>query len=86
MTQSRKEAILDAIQQARDYAEVVGREVVPIEITNDGGCYSVSSRTKQTARKSTGGGSARLSPNGLVLEPEDVQVYLSISAKFTTVD
>lgn len=85
MTQSRKEAMLDAIQRARDYAEVVGREVVPVEICDDSMDYSVSTRTRQTARRSTGG-SARNSPNSLALEPEDVRVYLSVRVKFTTVD
>lgn len=33
---SRKEAMLDAIRKANDYAEVIGREVVAVEITDEG--------------------------------------------------
>src|SRR5436190_14404406 len=52
-TQSRKEAMLDAIQKARDYAEVVGRDVVPIEVADVNRNFSVSTRTRQTARMFT---------------------------------
>jgi uncharacterized protein YggE len=87
-SQSRKEAMLDAIRQARDYAGVVGREVVPVEITDGSQNYSVSTRTKQTARID-GVYAAPYSldcPNGLALEPEDVQVRGSIEVKFTAID
>lgn len=72
----RKAAMVDAMKIAKDYAEVVGREVFAVEI-NDAPT-STGARTKQTARVS----SSSIQSTGLSLEPEDVEMSASVTAKF----
>lgn len=76
-SESRKAALRDAIQKAQDYAEVVGKNVVAVEITDQG--YTAGGRTKQTARRSNYSSSPGV---GLSVEPEDVQLKSSITVKF----
>ena len=76
-SESRKAALRDAIQRAQDYAEVVGKKVVAVEITDQG--YTSGGRTKQTARRSNYSSSPGV---GLSVEPEDVQLKSSVTVKF----
>jgi len=80
-SETRKAAMLNAIQKARDYAEVIGREVVAVKITDSG--YSAGGRTKQTARRAVGSGIVA-PPNGLALEPEEVVLSGSVQVQFAT--
>ncbi len=78
-SESRKAALRDAIQKAQDYAEVVGKSVVAVEITDQG--YSSGGRTKQTARRNNYKASASY-VDGLTVEPEDVEFKSAVSVKF----
>lgn len=78
-SESRKAALRDAIQKATDYAEVVGKNVVAVEITDQG--YSTGGRTKQTARRSNYNASASY-VDGLSVEPQDVELRSSVKVKF----
>ncbi|KAH0534114.1 hypothetical protein FGG08_007288 [Glutinoglossum americanum] len=83
-SESRKEAMLDAIQKAQDFAEVLGREIVAVEARDQ--ASSMMGRTKQTSRRATNIAVARTHVDGLALEPEDVEVNQSVSAIFTSVE
>ena len=78
-SQARKAAMWDAMAKARDYAEVVGREVFAVEILDQVANYA--RRTKQTARMA--GTTSRVkSVSGIALEPEDVELCASVEVKF----
>ena len=77
-SESRKAAMQDAIRKARDYAEVLGREPVAVEV-KDSGSYS-HGRTMQTARRSRGNEKTQV--DGLTLEPEDVSLKTEIHVRF----
>lgn len=80
-SESRKAAMHDAIQKAQDYAEVVRKNVVAVEITDQGS--STRGRTKQMARKSAMSMSTPgAHVNGLSLEPEDVELSAVVGVKF----
>jgi len=80
--ESRKAALRDAMQKAGDYAEVLGRSVVPVQIT-DGGEGINRGRTMQTARKSTTR-DPQAQLGRLELEPEDIVLYVTVDVKFST--
>ncbi len=78
-SESRKAALRDAIQKAHDYAEVIGKNVMAVEIKDQGS--SSGGRTKQTARRNN----YKTSPShvdGLSVEPEDVELKSSVEVKF----
>lgn len=89
-SESRKQAIRDAIQKAEDYAWVLKREVVVVEITDDG--YGSYARTQQTARVhasrrrvNTGGDDDEDNDNILDLTPQQIQFTCSVHVKFEAV-
>ena len=79
-SESRKAALHDAIQKAQDYAEVLGKSAVVVEIKDQG--YSSGGRTMQTARRASYSQSASF-VDGLSVEPEDVELKSSVNVKFT---
>lgn len=81
VSKSRKAALLDAIEKAKDYAEVVQREVIPVEITENGSSFI--GMTMQTAN-SMRTGVQTSSSAGFTLEPEDVQLKAYVKVKFMT--
>lgn len=91
-SESRKEAIRDAIRKANDYAEVVGVKVVPVDIRDLGQGTSASSLFAPCAAPRTGGlfGATR-SENEVVettpidLNPQDVRYLGSVDVRFEAV-
>lgn len=81
--QSRREALEDAVQRARDFADVVGCKTVEcVEITQ-GDEPVAYGRTKQTARRSTGMGAMGGGvSDGLDFEPQKVMKSASVSVQF----
>ncbi|KAJ5167265.1 uncharacterized protein N7482_006046 [Penicillium canariense] len=83
-SEARKLAMRDAVQKANDFADVVDRQVVAVEITDEG--HGTRSRTKQTARLSTLRTSVSdAEGNTIDLTPEDVEFTSSVDAKFESV-
>lgn len=83
-SQSRKAAMQDAIQKAKDYADVVGKSPVAVEIKDDGSqSYGRTKQTARRARSDTSGFQAIAGP--LTIEPEDVELRASIEVKFEAV-
>lgn len=78
-SESRKAALHDAIQKAHDYAEVVGKNAVAVEIKDQG--YSTGGRTMQMARRNNYKTAASY-VDGLSVEPEDVMLTSSVEVKF----
>ena len=85
---SRKLAMQDAILKANDYSKVVGREVVPVKITDEGDSVSgitvrsIAFRTSDSRRRTAG----QSAPDGISLAPEKVVLAGSVLVKFTSVD
>ncbi|MCJ1247500.1 hypothetical protein MMC30_004714 [Trapelia coarctata] len=84
-SESRKAAIRDAKAKASDYAEVLGREVVAVEIEDGwaryGGGGSNGSGPKFTTRMAHTASSANAG-SGIALEPHDVELSASVQVKF----
>ncbi|MCJ1394398.1 hypothetical protein MMC18_007276 [Xylographa bjoerkii] len=78
-SESRKMAMRDAARRAEDYAEVIGREVLAVQITDRGS--STRGRTMQTARRA-GQPAGAVGMGSLALEPEDVELSASVEVKF----
>jgi len=76
---SRKAAMQDAVAKARDYAEVIGREVAAVEILDELTTYG--RRTKQMARMAETTSSVN-TVSGISLEAEDVELSASVMVKF----
>lgn len=91
-SETRKEAIRDAITKANDYAEVVGVKVVPVEIRDQGQGTSGTNLFMSCAAPRTGGlfGATR-SENDVVettpidLNPQDVRYSGSVDVRFEAV-
>jgi len=69
----------DAIAKARDYAEVLGRNVVAVEILDGEETYG--RKTTQTARAVHVPSSAD-AVSWVALEPEDVESSVSLELRF----
>ena len=87
--ESRQLAMRDAIQKANDFAEVIGRKVVPVEI-NDGGQGSFNQTHQMPMVKSRLFGSAAPASipdasNALDLTPQDIRFTGSVDVKFEAV-
>lgn len=80
-SESRKAALLNAIRRAKEYAEIVQREVVVVKILDDG--HKTGHRTLQSPRYDHFGGVSS-SPAGIALEPEDIEVTASVEVKFVS--
>lgn len=78
-SESRKAALIDAMQKAHDYAEVLGKNVTAVEIKDQGS--SSGGRTRQAARSSNYRSSSSY-VDGLSVEPEDVELKSSVEVKF----
>ena len=77
----RKAAMRDAVQKAQDYADVLGRSPIAVEVTDQG--TNRSGRTVQgTSRSRHSAAGSKAFVEGLVLEPEDVEWRSSIAVKF----
>ncbi|EEH35703.1 hypothetical protein PAAG_00026 [Paracoccidioides lutzii Pb01] len=84
--EAQKKALLDAIEKAAVYAEVVGREVFLVEINDEGG-YSSTGRTKQTnTRNLTRGGQGGGGMDSIDLEPQEIVLSSSIKTVFATTE
>ncbi|MCJ1419989.1 hypothetical protein MMC32_006345 [Xylographa parallela] len=78
-SETRQMAMRDAVRKAGDLAEVVGRRVVAVEITD---CGSLTAgRTLQTARVA-GPPVGAQGIGTLALEPEDVELSASVKVRF----
>lgn len=83
-SESRKLAMLDAVEKAKDYAGVVGREIVAVEV-NEGGSSGPSGarmmmmqqQMPQMAAGHMGNGGG-----GLDLTPQNIDVTHSVNVKF----
>ena len=88
--ESRKLAMQDAIAKANDYANFVGRKIVPVKITDQGvsnGGLNMQLDTFQAAESYRRSGRAGHSaPNGMSLTPEKVVLTGSIHVKFSSID
>lgn len=79
-SESRQAAMRDAIHKAKDYADVLGRDVVAIEVSDTGA--RSHGRTMQGAGRSRGTMVNTQGVDGLSIEPEDVELSTSINVKF----
>lgn len=89
-TESHRLAMLNAIEKANNYAQVIGREVIPVDVKEPGVTgrdgYSGSGmpgrmmmqQMPQMPGGSTGGGTDK----GLDLTPQNIQVSHSLQVKF----
>jgi uncharacterized protein YggE len=75
----RKAAMRDAIAKVRDYAEVLGRNVVAVEVLD--GEENYRRETKHTVRSADAASSAHAG-SWVALEPEDVELSGSVEVKF----
>ncbi|KAL8833021.1 MAG: hypothetical protein Q9170_004567 [Blastenia crenularia] len=78
-SESRKMAMQDAIKKAGDYASVLGRTPVAIEVSDSGARY-YGGASQELAH--TRGGTSGSQIEGMTLEPEDVKVMTGIDVKF----
>ena len=69
----------DAMAKVRDYAEVLGRNVVAAEVLD--GEENYRRETKHTVRSADAASSAR-AVSWVALEPEDVELSGSVEVKF----
>ena len=86
--ESRKQAMADAIAKAKDYASVLGREVVAVKVTDEGasaGGMTAQSRAQQQVYMASMP-SSQAASDGLSLTPEKVVLTGSIRVKFCSVD
>lgn len=97
--EARVKAIKDAVQKAEDYAGVVGRQVVAVEI-RDGPSSSSTSRPyyfggrpaqmqqmqQQQMAQTQAGGTPSVTTEGPALEPRTISVSAQVNAKFVSVD
>lgn len=85
-SESRKEAMRDAINKANDYAEVIGREVVAVEITDEG--YNSYGRTRHGGAKLKVAASYDAMDGGyepLDLTPQQIEYTGSVQVRFEAV-
>ncbi|KKA20197.1 hypothetical protein T310_5766 [Rasamsonia emersonii CBS 393.64] len=81
-SEARKLSLLDAIEQARDYSEIVGRQVVPVEISSMGlHRHSHQPVVQQMAQDRASVGN-EFSGTGLALESESVSVTGTVNVTF----
>ena len=78
--ESRQAAMRDAVRKADDYAGIVERHAVAVEITAPDSHIVTRGRTLQTARSA--GGSVANTQTFISLQPEDVAMSTSIDVKF----
>lgn len=97
--EARVKAIKDAVQKAEDYAGVVGRQVVAVEI-KDGPSSNSTSRPyyfggapaqmqqmqQQQMAPNRAAGSPSVTTEGPALEPRTITVSAQVNAKFVSVD
>jgi uncharacterized protein YggE len=93
--EARLKAIKDAVQKAQDYAGVVGRRVVAVEI-KDGpssdsgygrpGGMMMQQQMPQQMPQMRGGGGMAVASEGPALEPKTITVAAYVSAKFISSD
>lgn len=93
-SESRKLAIRDAVHKANDYAEVVGQEVVAVEITDGGSAshvrarYMVAAAPAPARGRSLFGASTEMlndSDTALDLNPQQIEFTGSVHVKFEAV-
>jgi uncharacterized protein YggE len=99
--EARRKAMANAVQKAQDYAAVVGREVVAVEIKDQPqastGWYGATQpqhlmqQMQQTQQHQAAQQAAQLAPaqqtsEGLTLEPKTITVSASVNAKFVSKD
>ncbi|PGH15184.1 hypothetical protein AJ79_02549 [Helicocarpus griseus UAMH5409] len=86
--EAREKALVDAVEKAKLYARVVGREVSAVEIT-DTDNHQVSRRMMQSYNRTAAAWDAdgvSVPSGGIALEPQEVVVDCSIKALFVTED
>lgn len=87
-SESRKLAMQDAIQKANDYAELIGRKVVPAEISEDGDCdYQMSYVVNMPDMSVLPMCRPMMTVHHALKEaPQDIKLTGSVSVKFVAVD
>ncbi|OJJ38707.1 hypothetical protein ASPWEDRAFT_36383 [Aspergillus wentii DTO 134E9] len=80
-SRARKQAMVDAIQKAKDYADVIGREVVPVEITDTDCSYGYPPRMMANCMAAPGLG-AEDEREDLDLTPRNIDVTNSVQVNF----
>ena len=72
----------DAMRKANDYAEVLGRSLVAIEVKDEvlNQPYGITCQLLQRSRGEVG----KDQLDEMILEPEDVQIRTEIDVKFQT--
>ncbi|OBT63679.1 hypothetical protein VE03_06130 [Pseudogymnoascus sp. 23342-1-I1] len=96
--EARVKAIKDAVQKAEDYAGVVGRQVVAVEIKDGpssnstsrpyyfGGRPAQMQQMQMQQAQTQAGGSPNVTMDGPALEPRTITVSAQVNAKFVSVD
>ena len=84
-SQSRREAVKDAVIKAGDYAAVLGRgKPEAVEVSDGNGNFSSYGQSYRTRAAVHGGGHGHGQQDGeiLDLEPESVQLNTTVTVKF----
>jgi uncharacterized protein YggE len=96
--EARRKAMADAVQKAQDYAAVVGREVVAVEIKDQpqapAGWYGASQSQhmrqqvmmQQAPSQAAQQAPAQQTSEGPALEPKTITVSAAVNAKFVSKD
>ncbi|KAJ5682726.1 hypothetical protein N7462_005891 [Penicillium macrosclerotiorum] len=82
-SECRKQALRDALKKADDFAEVVGRKVVPVEIEDDGqGQDGKRFHTDKIASSAPVDTSSALGDAAMDLTPQDIEFLSQVVVKF----
>jgi uncharacterized protein len=84
-SESRREAVRDAVVKARDYAAVLGRgQPEAVEVSDGSGTFGSYGQGIRThlAGHSSGNGRGQQADEILVFEPESVQLNTTVTVKF----
>ncbi|KAK4158649.1 hypothetical protein QBC43DRAFT_328599 [Cladorrhinum sp. PSN259] len=98
--EARVKAITDAVQKAQDYAGVVGRQVIAVEIRDQlssfgprsmPGLYAAQTQMQQQSQITQGAAQhisnmSGVASDGLTLEPKTITVSVCVTARFISND
>ena len=82
-SESRKAAMHDAMAKAKDYADVLGKVAVAVDVQDCSYSSSYSGPSQELGGMSrTDVQSSKVQVDGLALEPENIEIHRSMDVKF----